>query len=526
MEHVPTMSRSTLPLVVALVLVTGMLLGVLLERGGPRLTAQATPSRAGGPQATGAPPAARPVNEDAVYEQLLQQYARFEPINRTFEMVARAVSPAVVHIVAQKTGRIDETNRVRHFEETGSGVIVRGERIPGLYVLTNYHVVEGAAPARINIFLKDGRAIRPTQVWPDPKADIAVLNLNRDDLPAARFGNSDEMNVGDWVMALGSPFGLTHSVSQGIISARGRHMDELQEVENQDFLQTDAAINPGNSGGPLVNMKGEVIGINNSIASNGGGNEGVGFSIPSNLARWIMGQLVSQGHVSRGALGIDLHPEFRPEDAVTLGLERPRGAWVDVVHPGSPAATAGLLDDDVILRFQGAEVRDLNDLINRVSMAPIGQPVDVIVWRARQQVTLRVTVGDRERTLARVDSPPPSERPASSGPSRRTDPTTASTTSTAFAMGLELATLDEATARRLDLPVAMRGPVVLRVAPESPLASKLQSLDVITAINGRTVRTADEAVRALSGNPGGSPLLIAFDRVVNGSVQGQTARIR
>ncbi|MEJ7636595.1 MAG: trypsin-like peptidase domain-containing protein [Singulisphaera sp.] len=169
-----------------------------------------------------------------------------------------------------------------------------------------------------------------------------MLNLGRDDLPAARLGDSDEATVGTWVLALGSPFGLTHSVSQGIISARGRHMDELQDVEYQDFLQTDAAINPGNSGGPLVNMKGEVIGINNSIASNGGGNEGVGFSIPINLARWIMGQLVTRGRVSRGALGVILHHEFRIEDALALGLVSPRGAWVDVVNPRSPAAEGGV----------------------------------------------------------------------------------------------------------------------------------------------------------------------------------------
>src|SRR6185312_16773803 len=151
--------------------------------------------------------------------------------------------------------------------------------------------------------------------------------LDRDDLPAARMGNSDTAAVGSWVLALGSPFGLMHSVSQGIISARGRHMDELQDVQNQDFLQTDAAINPGNSGGPLVNMKGEVIGINNSIASNGGGNEGVGFSIPMNLAHWIMNQLIANGRVTRGALGVDLHPDFRPEDATAMGLDHPQGAW-------------------------------------------------------------------------------------------------------------------------------------------------------------------------------------------------------
>ena len=210
--------------------------------------------------------------------------------------------------------------------------------MPGLYVLTNHHVVENAKPAKIRIFLRDGRSLLPARIWSDEKADIAVLKLDRDDLPAARMGNSDDAPVGSWVMALGSPFGLTHSVSQGIISARSRHMEELEDVENQDFLQTDAAINPGNSGGPLVNMKGEVIGINNSIASNGGGNEGVGFSIPINLARWIMNELIAHGRVNRGALGVVLQTDFRPEDAVKLGMERPRGAWISQVYPASPAA--------------------------------------------------------------------------------------------------------------------------------------------------------------------------------------------
>ncbi len=181
--------------------------------------------------------------------------------------------------------------------------------------------------------MRDGRSVLPVLIWSDDEADIAVLKLDRDDLPAARLGNSDDASVGSWVMALGSPFGLMHSVSQGIISARGRHMDELEDVKNQDFLQTDAAINPGNSGGPLVNMKGEVIGINNSIASNGGGNEGVGFSIPINLARWIMNELIAhEGRVTRGALGVVLQTDFRPEDAIALGMDRPRA-------PGSVRST-------------------------------------------------------------------------------------------------------------------------------------------------------------------------------------------
>jgi serine protease Do len=528
------MSRSSSSLLVALTLVTGILLGVLLERGTPFLSAQATapPNASSVPAArsatTPAAPSARATNEDALYEQLARQYAQFEHINRTFEMVARVVSPAVVHIVAQKTGRIDETSRVRHYEETGSGVIVRGERIKGLFVLTNNHVVEGSQPSKINIFLKDGRAIRPEVVWLDNKADIAVLNLNREDLPAARLGDSDEMLVGDWVLALGSPFGLMHSVSQGIISARGRHMDELPDVENQDFLQTDAAINPGNSGGPLVNMKGEVIGINNSIASNGGGNEGVGFSIPINLARWIMNQLVSKGRVTRGALGIDLHPDFRPDDAQKLGLDSPRGAWVEKVHQGSPAAQGGLHNDDVIVRFQGVEVHDLNHLINMVSMAPIGQSAVVIVWRGRQLLTLNIIVGDREVTIAQAGGPVDdrtAQRGAGGGNGgllRRPERPTASSTT---ALGMELQTFDESAARRLGMPLALRGAIVMKVTPQSPLASQVQSLDVIHAVNGHPVKSADEAARALNANTEKSTLLVSYDRLVKGVVETRTVRV-
>jgi serine protease Do len=509
------MSRSPAPLVLGLTLVVGVALGVALDRGGARMAAQATgPGARAEPAAAPAPPAlvresrAKPASDDDLYRRLDEQYEQFRQINQTFEMVARAVAPSVVHIVAHKTSRGEDGGRLRHFEETGSGVIVRGDRTRSLYVLTNNHVVEGTQPAKVNIFLHDGRALHPDRYWLDKAADIAVLNLPRADLPAARLGNSDEASVGTWVLALGSPFGLTHSVSQGIISARGRHMEELQDVENQDFLQTDAAINPGNSGGPLVNMKGEVIGINNSIASNGGGNEGVGFSIPINLARWIMNQLVAQGRVSRGALGIDLHPEFRPEDAVTLGLERPRGAWVERVHPGSPAATGGLKGNDVVVQFNGVEIFDLNHLINMVSMAPIGQAAEVVVWRGGKLETLRVTVGERERTIAAV-SAPAGDRRASGGLLRREDRPGASSS---FALGLELMTLDTAAARRLGLPESMRGAAVVQVLPQSPLVGTLQPGDVIATIDGRSVASAAEANEALNRSAEGAPLVLGFDR--------------
>lgn len=529
------MSRTSSPLLFGLTLILGVLLGVAFDRGGPFVAAQGKipgvrPELSGHTNATTiATPTAHPTtggdaqvkasSEDDVYRQLDRQYELFRQINQTFELVANKVSPSVVHIVAHKSSRGEDSSRVRHFDETGSGVIVRGDRSRNLYVLTNNHVIEGAQPSKVSIFLHDGRAIHPDRYWLDVKADIAVLNLGRDDLPAARIGNSDEATIGSWVLALGSPFGLTHSVSQGIISARGRHMDELQDVENQDFLQTDAAINPGNSGGPLVNMKGEVIGINNSIASNGGGNEGVGFSIPINLARWIMNQLVAQGRVSRGALGIDLHPEFRPEDALTLGLDRPHGAWIDVVHPGSPASTAGLHNGDVVTRFNGIEIGDLNHLINIVSMAPIGQAADVVVWRGGRLISLKVMVGERDRAIAQVA---PVERTTPGGLLRR-DNRPASSSS--FALGIELITLDASAARRLGLPDSLRGAAVLQVAPESPLAAHFKPLDVIHTVDGRSVISAEEATQAMSRPTDRDSLVFGAYRVNRGIVERRTVRV-
>jgi serine protease Do len=507
------------------VLAGGVVLGMAVDRGGRFVAAQsAAPPRGDvAPVSRSVPEPAKAQGEDDLYRQLAQQYERFEQVNRTFELVAKAVSPAVVHIVAHKTGRSDDSPKIRHFEETGSGVIVRADRAEGLFVMTNHHVVYDAAPNKISVFLHDGRSLHPERVWLDAKADIAILKLSRTDLPAARLGNSDEIAVGNWVLAVGSPFGLTHSVSQGIISARGRHMDELQDVENQDFLQTDAAINPGNSGGPLVNMKGEVVGINNSIASNGGGNEGVGFSIPINLARWIMNQLITNGRVSRGALGIDLHPDFLHEDATALGLDRPRGAWIDVVHPSSPAATAGIRDGDVILRFNGTEIVDLNHLINVVSMTPIGQLAEVIVWRERRSLLLKVHVGNRERAVA--ESPAQAGRaaaPAGSGLLRRPD---RPPSGPAYALGLELVTLDEVAAQRLGLPNTVRGAAVAGVAPDSPLSAYVQVRDVISAVDGRAVRTAAEAVSALNQRQASRGLVVEFERLVRGGFERRSFRV-
>lgn len=342
-------------------------------------------------------------SEDAIYQSLARQYDQFYQVNRTFELVSKVVSRTVVHIVAVKRELNEEGQTRRTYEESGSGVIVRSNGRPGLFVLTNNHVVTGADLGDVHINLHDGRMLRPTAIHRDEDSDVAVLELPVDDLPAARLGNSDEAMPGTWVLAVGSPFGLTHSVSQGIISARGRQERDLYDsgVQNQDFLQTDAAINPGNSGGPLVNLRGEVVGINTAIASHGGGNEGVGYSIPINLARWAMEQLLASGKVRRGAIGISLQDVF-PEDYERYGLDRPRGTRISAVSENSPAKQSGIQKGDVIVRFNGIPVNNTWHLINMVSITPIGQSVPIVVNRAGQEVPLQVTVADFDLLTAQA----------------------------------------------------------------------------------------------------------------------------
>jgi serine protease Do len=533
------LSRTSAVILSLTSLSAGVLLGIVLARGGPPVSAQVAGTardevagkaaraelRAADPSPTPSKAASRAKGrDDAIYDALARQYESFRHVDRTFELVAKAVAPTVAHIVAEKSVRAEGGRPARRFEETGSGVIVRSERLPGLYILTNHHVVENAKPSKVRIFLRDGRSLLPSRIWSDDKADIAVLKLDRDDLPAARMGNSDEATVGTWVMALGSPFGLTHSVSQGIISARGRHMEELQDVENQDFLQTDAAINPGNSGGPLVNMKGEVIGINNSIASNGGGNEGVGFSIPINLARWIMNELIANdGRVSRGALGVVLETEFHQEQAIALGMERPRGARITRVNPSSPASKAGLREGDVVLRFGGVDIADLNHLINTVSMSPIGRVAEVVVWREGREQTFQVTVGERDRTFPQFAGGGPEVERDPSGLLRRPNrPGPASS----FALGLDLATLTPELAGRMDLPErSWRGALIVHVERASPLARILRPHDVITAIDNQAIQTAEQAAAILNQRGEQGRMTINFDRPGDGKFEQHTIRL-
>ncbi|MCC6420565.1 MAG: trypsin-like peptidase domain-containing protein [Gemmataceae bacterium] len=324
-------------------------------------------------------------------------------LEERFEAVARAVSPAVVAVESSRPARPGASGKGRAVEDSGSGVITRIDGRAGYFVLTNNHVVAGAQPGQITVHLADGRVFRPARVWTDPESDVAVLGIETSvKLPTAPLGDSDRMRVGHWVLAMGSPFGLNQTVTHGIISARDRGQVSLgTTIRIKDFLQTDAAINPGSSGGPLVDLRGEVIGINTAIASQSGSSSGVGFSIPSNLARRVARELLEKGVVSRGYLGMQLTQGFEPADALRLGLERVRGALVEQVYPDTPAAAAGLRGNDVILQVENVAVRNETHLINLISTLPPGQRVRLQVWRERRAVTVEAVVGDWSKEQGR-----------------------------------------------------------------------------------------------------------------------------
>jgi S1-C subfamily serine protease len=325
-----------------------------------------------------------------------------------FEAVARRVGPAVVAVEAVKpplpsVGTSAKPNKP--VEESGSGVLVTLDGQRGAFVITNNHVVGGARPDQITCHLADGRVMRPGQMWTDPESDVAVLRLDAEGLPTAVLGDSDRVRVGQWVLAVGSPFGLNQSVTHGIVSARERGQVSLNStIRIKDFLQTDAAINPGSSGGPLVNLDGEVVGINTAIASQSGSNSGVAFSIPVNLVKRVSRQLLERGSVSRGYLGVQLAAAMEPGDALKLGLERVQGALVERVYPDTPAAAAGLRANDVVLQIDGLTVRNENHLINAVSAMPAGQRVRLQVWRDRRAQTVEAEVGDWARAQGRLRS--------------------------------------------------------------------------------------------------------------------------
>jgi len=347
-------------------------------------------------------PASTQENREQGFAELSRDVDTLSRQLSIYKRVAKLVSPSVVHIEATP---LPQYRFRRDAEEAGSAVLVRYRGKD--YVLTNRHVIKHSQENLIRLELFDGRQLRPTQIWGDADTDVAVMAIKAPGLVPARIGNSDLAEIGDIVMAFGSPFNLRRSVTRGIISAKGRSNLDLGEGEvvYQNFFQTDAAINPGNSGGPLVNLRGEVIGLNTAIASSSGGSEGIGFSIPINIAVRIMRQLIETGHVERGFLGVSLDGNFDSASARYVGLTNLRGARVKQITDGSPASHADLKIDDVILMFDGLRIEDDQHLINLVRRTEIGRQVKMVIFRDRKAQSASVRIGKRKDFVEMVEQP-------------------------------------------------------------------------------------------------------------------------
>jgi serine protease Do len=419
--------------------------------------------------------------------------------SRHLAQVTAAVAPSVVHILAEHEGRNGMV------EETGSGVLMSSPKSPGVFVLTNRHVILNARLSQIAIHLHDGRVIHPKTKMEDKATDVAVLTVDAPDLIAGRWGDSDNLDIGHIVLAMGSPFGLSESVTMGIISAKSRRSLDLgsgRDVINQDFLQTDAAINPGNSGGPLIDLQGRVVGINTAIASQGGGNEGIGFSIPVNLARFVADQLFEHGRVQRGFLGVRLDDKFDDAAAKRFALDRRKGARVVEVYPNYPAALAGIQVDDLILTFKGIEIEDENHLIHLVSLTELNRPVQIIVQRNGKQLPLQITLVDRSSAEA-TETPRPRVQPRSSGGG-----------ASFRSSGLSLHRLDLELAAQLGYRESPRGLLVME-APAGDNADGLQLYDVVEAVARTAIASPEEFDAALSAQPAG-PVVLRVRRIADG----------
>ena len=348
-----------------------------------------------------APPTA--AERDKLYKELADESNSLQREANVLRKCVQLVKPAVVHIDSEHSSTLSRYHREVD-EEAGSGTII--ESGGKFYVLTNRHVVENAAADSIKIRLADGRELSPMHIWMDKPTDIAVLGIEAPNLVAARIGNAADIDIGDFVLAVGSPFGLSHSVTLGIISAKGRRDLQLEGLKDdavkfQNFLQTDAAINPGNSGGPLVNIKGEVIGMNTAIASSSNGSEGIGFTIPIDMAMFVADQLIEHGTVTRAYLGVKFYDPKKDKDKFTsaefirIGLTHPCGARISGTTAKSPADLARLQPDDVIVEFNRVPVEDDSHLMCLVSLMEVGKEVPIVVYRNHQTQNLTIKLAER-----------------------------------------------------------------------------------------------------------------------------------
>src|SRR5438105_5118334 len=480
-----------------------------------------------------------PTRGEAAVRSVLQDTGRPLPqakaavdLGEAFASVAEHVKPAVVFIKSERRERVS-SRRVPSFDDffnsprrpqveqgSGSGFIVSQDG----YILTNNHVVQGAD--RVTVRLYDNREFTAKTVGTDPTTDVAVIKIETAGLPTVHLGDADSTKIGNWVLAIGNPLGeaFTFTVTAGIVSAKGRLLAGLNQSRYaiQDFIQTDAAINPGNSGGPLVNVRGEVIGINSAIASETGFYAGYGFAIPINLARTVMTQLISTGHVERAVLGISVLP-VRPEDAEDVKLPDIKGAVIQgFTDDNSPAKRAGLQEGDVVITIDGQPVESVSQLQQRVGFKKPGETVQVTVARkggARKTIPVKLTAAPgNESETAQTDNETPSR---DSAPSEE-------------ALGISVQPLTQEDARDAQLGSVIRsggGLVVTQVSPDGPAYERLVDAnnggpDIIVRVNGQPTHTRADLHKAIaSSKPGDIVMLTVLSRTPDGW-QPRVVRVR
>ncbi|HSB08722.1 MAG TPA: Do family serine endopeptidase [Blastocatellia bacterium] len=425
-----------------------------------------------------------------------------QDLSRTFINVAKQVKPSVVNIdVVERTRRTSMRlpegfpqipgfgdMQPRRQQGTGSGVIIS----PDGYILTNNHVAGSAD--QINVKLADGREFKARVIGKDTETDLAVIKIDAQGLPYARLGDSDRLEQGEWVIALGSPFGLQQTMTAGIVSAIGRDLG-TSAGQFTNFIQTDASINPGNSGGPLINMQGEVVGINSMIFSQTGTSAGIGFAIPSNLANKVYAALIKDGKVTRGYLGIFLQP-VSPALARSVGYSGTEGAVVgDLAKQDTPAAKAGLRSGDVIVEFDGKRVTSPKQLTEMVADTPVGKATSLKYVRDGRVETSTIRLGERPTDSSDEDKPD-QEDPEQDGSK----------------LGLSVSNVTPELASRMKLRMPS-GVAITRVQPDGPAADGgLQPGDIIHRVNRMPVTNRQDYLRAVSSLRGDKEVTLQIER--------------